>query len=64
MRNNNNNSNTGVSFFGLLAILFIAFKLTGVIDWSWWHVLAPLWLPTLVVIVFAVVIVVVESIKR
>jgi hypothetical protein len=36
-------SGGGVSLVGLLAILFIALKLTGVIGWSWWWVLAPLW---------------------
>jgi len=41
----------GVGFFGLLAILFIALKLTGVIAWSWWWVLAPLWIPFAVVLV-------------
>lgn len=36
---------TGISFLGMLAILFIGLKLTSYIDWSWWWVLAPLWLP-------------------
>lgn len=35
----------GVGFLSLLAVLFIALKLTEVIDWSWWLVLAPLWVP-------------------
>lgn len=35
----------GVGFLGLLTILFIALKLTGVITWSWVWVLAPLWIP-------------------
>lgn len=35
----------GVSFFGLLAIVFITLKLTNVIAWSWWWVLSPLWGP-------------------
>ena len=26
-----------------LAILFIALKLCGVIEWSWWWVTAPIW---------------------
>lgn len=30
---------------GLLAIAFVVLKLTGVIGWSWWWVLAPLWIP-------------------
>lgn len=29
----------------MLAILFIGLKLGGVIDWSWWWVLSPLWIP-------------------
>lgn len=35
----------GVSFYGLLTLLFVALKLTHVIDWSWWWVLAPYWIP-------------------
>lgn len=35
----------GIGFGGLLAILFIGLKLGGVIDWSWWWVLSPLWIP-------------------
>lgn len=33
----------GIGFLGALAILFIALKLLGYIDWSWWWVLAPIW---------------------
>lgn len=32
--------------FPLLSVLFVVFlvlRLTGVIDWSWWWVTAPLW---------------------
>ena len=35
----------GISFGGLLAIVFITLKLTGYIDWSWWWVLSPFWIP-------------------
>ena len=28
-----------------LTILFVYLKLTHQIDWSWWEVTAPLWLP-------------------
>lgn len=35
----------GVSFGGLLAVLFIGLKLTDNIAWSWLWVLSPLWLP-------------------
>ena len=35
----------GIGFSGLLTIVFITLKLTGYIDWSWWWVLSPLWIP-------------------
>lgn len=35
--------NGGISFLGMLAILFIGLKLANVITWSWWWVTAPLW---------------------
>lgn len=28
----------------LLTLLFVALKLTGHIDWSWWWVLSPVWI--------------------
>jgi hypothetical protein len=34
----------GVGFAGLLAIVFITLKLTGVISWSWVWVLSPIWI--------------------
>ena len=48
-------SSGGIGFFGLLGILFIALKLTGYIDWSWWWVTAPLW--SGLVVIFAVLLV-------
>lgn len=47
--NNNNNSTAygGIGFTGLLTVLFIALKITGYIDWSWWWVLSPLWIPVI-----------------
>ena len=56
--NNSNNTTTvrgGVGFFGLLTLVFIVLKLTGVISWSWGWVLAPLWIPFL----FGVIIIIV-----
>ena len=41
----NSKSSNSISFCGLLAIVFIVLKLCSVIDWSWWWVLAPLWIP-------------------
>ena len=50
-------SSSGVSFVGLLTILFIALKLTNFIDWSWWWVLSPMWI-TALIFVFAVIVLV------
>lgn len=33
-----------LGFTGWLTLAFIILKLTGVIGWSWWWVLAPLWI--------------------
>lgn len=35
----------GTSFLNLLFLTFLVLKLTKVIDWSWWWVTAPLWIP-------------------
>ena len=53
---NNNSTSGGVGFCGLLTIVFIALKLTNYIDWSWWWVLSPLWIPFVIgcVIVFLI----------
>lgn len=37
------------SFPTLLTIAFIVLKLCNVIAWSWWWVLAPLWIPAAIV---------------
>lgn len=40
---------SGMSVPALLGVLFVALKLTGHIDWSWWWVLAPFWVPFVLV---------------
>ena len=35
----------GISLGTILFIVFLVLKLTEVIDWSWWWVTAPLWIP-------------------
>jgi len=41
--NNTSSASGGIGFFGLLTVLFVGLKLTHVINWSWWWVLAPMW---------------------
>lgn len=39
-----NTTSGGIGFVGLLTIVFIVLKLVGVIDWSWWWILSPIWI--------------------
>lgn len=46
-----NESNGGVSLFGVVQIVFIILKLVGVITWSWWLVLIPLWVSIALILI-------------
>lgn len=45
MSDSNSNSG-GIGLAGATFIVFLVLKLTHNIDWSWWWVTAPLWIPT------------------
>lgn len=45
-----NASSGGIGIAGLLGVLFVALKLIGVIDWSWWYVTMPFWLGFAIII--------------
>lgn len=53
---NNNTSSGGIGFVGLLTIVFIVLKLIGVIAWSWFWVLSPIWITFLAVLAIFVII--------
>lgn len=67
-KSTNISTNGGIGFLGALTILFIALKLTHIIDWSWWWVLAPLWIPVAVVLgviaIVAIVVLIMKGIKK
>ena len=48
MSENENKVVVGPGIFTMLFITFLVLKLTKVIDWSWWWITAPLWIPTVV----------------
>ena len=50
MRSNNKALNLAVRFFEVIILLLIMLKLMKVINWSWWWVLAPVWLVIAIVI--------------
>jgi hypothetical protein len=44
-----------LTFFHALFLIFLTLKLTGVIDWSWGWVFAPLWVIFLVELLYGLV---------
>jgi hypothetical protein len=41
----NESRSNGIGIGMILFIVFLVLKLTGTIDWSWWWVTSPLWIP-------------------
>lgn len=54
--NTSSSSSGGIGFVGALTIAFIVLKLTHVINWSWWWVLSPIWISTLLAIAIIVLV--------
>ena len=44
-----------MTFLDALCLMFIGFKLTHIINWSWLWVLSPIWITLIIVVVVAVV---------
>ena len=38
-------SSSGLGLGSILFIIFLVLKLTNNINWSWWWVFSPLWIP-------------------
>ena len=55
MDNKTTTVNTGTSSSFLLFLVFLVLKLTNVINWSWWWITAPLWVP--IALLFSIVLV-------
>jgi hypothetical protein len=50
------NSSNSLSLSLIICVVFLTLKLSGVIDWSWWWVISPLWLPfALVLLVIGII---------
>ena len=50
------NSNSGCSIsIDTIQVLLIIFKLTDVIDWSWWWVLSPIWIIILLCLILCLI---------
>lgn len=40
-----------LTLLDVLTVVFVVLKLIGIITWSWWWVLAPQWIPVLILII-------------
>ncbi len=55
---NNAGAASGIGFLDALLLIFIVLKLIGIITWSWWVVLMPLWIEIILVIIFILIIII------
>ena len=53
-----------IGFAGLLTIVFIILKLCGIITWSWWWVLSPLWISTILWVILVIIVLLVGGWKN
>lgn len=44
------NKSNGLGFTTVLFLIFMTLKLANFIDWSWWWVTSPLWMPIALVL--------------
>lgn len=56
MSKQSTSSSSGIGFTGLLTIVFIVLKLTGVIAWPWVWVLSPIWISAGLALVLLIVV--------
>jgi multidrug efflux pump subunit AcrB len=52
-------TSNGIGLPGVLFVVFLVLKLTGNIDWSWWWVTSPIWIPLVVGIAILLTLVIV-----
>lgn len=64
MASSSSSSSASIGVLGPLGILFIALKLLGYIDWSWWWVTAPFWGGFALVIAIGVIALLFALIRR
>lgn len=48
-------TSSSIGLLDILLIIFIVLKIIGVITWSWWLVLIPLWIDLGVIAIFFVI---------
>ena len=52
----NNNTGSSIGLLDVILVVNIILKLIGIINWSWWIVLWPLWASIAIIIIFIIII--------
>lgn len=47
----------GTPLCTILTIIFVVLKLCNVINWSWWFVFAPIWIPSVFITVSILIVI-------
>jgi hypothetical protein len=62
------NTSSGIGIGMVLFIVFLVLKLTGTINWSWWWVTSPLWIPLalggIIIGIIGVIAIIIEKFSR
>lgn len=56
MNNRSNSGGAGITLLDLILVVNIVLKLVGVIQWSWWAVLWPLWVSLGIIAIFLIIV--------
>ena len=56
--------NNGRGLAWVLFLIFLALKLTNNIDWPWWWVFSPLWIPLGLLVIVGAILGVVKLAKK
>jgi len=52
----NKNTGSSIGLLDVILVVNIVLKLIGVINWSWWIVLWPLWVSIAIMIIFIIIV--------
>ena len=58
------NKSKSIGLADVLFIVFLVLKLTNTIDWSWWWVTSPLWLPIAIALALLIIITIINTIRE
>lgn len=58
------NAGNGIGIASLLTVAFVILKLIGIISWSWWWVVSPIWICALICIACIILVAIVSIVKK